>query len=233
MIPEQEVARALAHVDTLGGMFAIRSEHRAGDEPIDAACADHTAIGARLATVAAAQGTDEKRVAASSIQYELAERLLAVLVGTWSHHRLVVDPTGFTVGLDRRRWRLAVAWPRAWRAAHVPADEIVHLVAARLDVLHRGLRVHTPIAEGLLWGNAATSATLTLRGITQAGPLARARALVSCALEVDPLRHRLNGTIDGKITRRSCCLYYRTNDPRPCGDCPLTGSTAARLRRLA
>lgn len=233
MTGAEEAAQALAHVDTLGGMFAIRADSQPGDQPLDEACADHAAIGARLTVVAEAYGTSETRVAASTIQYGLAERLLAVLVGAWSLHRILVDPAGFDVGAGSRRWSLAAARPRARRTHGIPAAEIVDLVARRLTVLHSTLRAHGPIAEGLLWGNAATSARLTLRGITQPGPLARARTLVAGMLDVDPLRHRLDETADGRYVRRSCCLYYRTNDPRPCGDCPLTGSTAAKLRRPA
>ena len=232
-VPEQETAQALAQVATLGGMFTIRTGHETGDQPLDEACADHAAVGARLTVVGEAYGTNETRVAASTIQYGLAERLLAVLVGVWSHHRVVVDPAGFDVGVGSRRWSLVAARPRAWRVPGIPAAEIVTLVTQRLTVLHNTLRAHAPIAEGLLWGNAATSAMLTLRGIRQPGPLARARTLVSGMLDVDPLRHRLTATADGKYVRRSCCLYYRTNDPRPCSDCPLTGSTVARLRRPA
>ncbi|ONI84099.1 hypothetical protein ALI144C_15470 [Actinosynnema sp. ALI-1.44] len=230
-VTDNEVTRALAHVTTLGGMFTIQPEHQTGGGLLGAECADHAAIGARLAAVGASYGTDEVRVAASMLQYELSARLLAVLVGTWSHHRIVVDPAGFTVGADRGAWQLAAARHRAWRATDVPASRIVHLVAGRLEVLHRTIRSHTRIADGLLWGNVASTATVVLHGIEEPGPLARARALVSTALEVDPLRHRLDGTVGGKITRRSCCLYYRTNDPRPCEDCPLTGATVTRLRR--
>ncbi|ALG11848.1 (2Fe-2S)-binding protein [Kibdelosporangium phytohabitans] len=227
----EEVARALAHVSTLGRGFVIQPDSRPDGTPLGAECADREAIEVRLAAAGASLGTNEQRVAASWVQYELAGRLLAILVGTWSYHRIVVDPAGFAVGADRDMWHLAAPRPRAWRPAGIPVDDIVRLVVEQLEVLHRALRAHTSIAEGLLWGNAATSAARTLSGITETGPLARARALVSSALEVDPLRHRLNGGLDGKTTRRSCCLYYRSNDPRPCGDCPLIDSTAARIRR--
>jgi hypothetical protein len=44
--------------------------------------------------------------------------------------------------------------------------------AQPVESLHRSIRSHTPIAEGLLWGNMATAATRALRDIRDAAPRA-------------------------------------------------------------
>lgn len=226
---------SLAHTASLGGMCTIRLEHDAQDQPLDVMCADTDALGARLATVAMALGTNEPRVAASSVQYELAERLWAVLIATWSHHQLVVNPSGLHVGPTTTSWSLAISKPDARRLDRQPAPEIARVVLPRLKALHRTIRTHTSIAEGLLWGNAATAATLAPHGINDLAARSRAHAVVTHLLTLGPLKDRLDGPVDGTITRRSCCLYYRTRDARACGDCPLRSSTvlgrAARSRK--
>ncbi|WP_436501693.1 (2Fe-2S)-binding protein [Actinokineospora sp. HUAS TT18] len=227
MIPadEQDVVRALTDVATLGDIYQIRTDQNTRNPLLDTACTDETAVGERLTRVGVSLGTCEARAAASSVQYELAERLWAVSIAVWSHCRIVVDPGGFRVGSTAASWSLSTSQPRGWRCDAQAADVIARAVLPRLYALHRTLRSHTSIAEGLLWGNAATAATLAVRAINDVG----ARALVTDLLTLGPLRNRLAGQVGGTVTRRSCCLYYRTRHARTCGDCPLRSSTAAKL----
>ena len=55
-------------------------------------------------------------------------------------------------------------------------------------------------------------------------------AVTAALLASPPLAGRLRGDITTRIVRRTCCLHYRTSARRTCGDCPLTGSVAARRR---
>lgn len=221
-----EITRALRHLRRLSRSGVVRTDSDPDDRPLLAACADPAAVSARINAVATDLGTTEPRVAASSLQYELAERLWTVTIGVWSQTGFFLDVSQFHVGPDPAVWRLATPAPKTCRDPHPVLD--------CLEVLHRTLRTHTPVADGLLWGNAATAATLALGPVSGTTAHARASALVNELLDQAPLRDRLR-TANGVVVRRSCCLYYRTRHARTCGDCPIPAPTAvkaiARLRK--
>lgn len=176
-------------------------------------------------------GTAEARVAASSLQYEFAERLWSVALGSWAFGRVIPDlesmcyratsegslVLGFT---ELRGWNCVGASPE------MVAKLLSHLVISRLTGFHQALRAQVKIADGLLWGNAATALVLTSRSASRARSCT---AVASALLSEPPLAGRITGPVTGPIRRRSCCLFYRTGARRTCSDCPLPESAAAWL----
>lgn len=230
MATSDRIGRALADIRPISKHGVVRTESHPGDQPLREACANPAAVHARIAAAATELGTTEHRVAASSVQYELAERLWTVAIALWSQHELVLDVTRLHVGTDAAVWRLAAPRPQAWHTDDQPdrvAASLAEPVLDLLAVLHRAIRVTTPIADGLLWGNAATAATLALGRVSGTTAHARADAVVATLLALAPLRNRLD-TVNGTVVRRSCCLYYRSRAARICGDCSLSEQAAAK-----
>lgn len=176
-----------------------------------------------LAAVCRRLGTTELRVAASSMQYEFAERLWAVSLGAWVCGRVIPDLAGLRYGArEDGRLVLGLAAVRAldcgYGSSAEVADTLSDNVIGHLHVFHQTLRTATRVADGLLWGNAATALALSARS---AGLGPRGHAIASALLARAPLAGRLVGPISA-ARRRSCCLFYRTAAARTCGDCPLS-----------
>lgn len=184
------------------------------------------AMGRRLDTI-------EPRVAASALQYEVAERLWSVVLGAWAFGRVVPDFGALRIGggvdgavllgfTELTGWNCLGAEPAA------VAELLAHnVISTTLDDFHRALRTTVKIADGLLWGNAATALVLAGRS---AGRARSCFAVTSALLAQPPLVGRLVGPVNGPVRRRSCCLYYRTSARRTCADCPLPEPAAAWLR---
>lgn len=227
--------RALRAAGQIGPYFVVRAG--SCDDYVAAAdFYDPQRLHGIVGIVAHRLGTDEPRVAASSLQYELAERLWSIVIGTWLLDDLVIDlSTMACQAAPNGRIRLHLADPVAVdhrgvdpaQTATLIADNIVH---GQLAALHRGLRSTTRVAEGLLWGNAATALVLVTQTLFSRNGNHRLLALSTALLGAPPLENRLDGDITGKVLRRTCCLYYRSSARRTCGDCPLTGSAVARSR---
>jgi len=175
--------------------------------------------------------TTETRVAVSSLQYELAERFWAITLGCWVTDHLI--PEMATVGYGRSaagRIRLHLPNPTALECSGAAPEEVAavigSLVIDQLTAMHAALRSITAPAEGLLWGNAAAALVLVTNTLLRRGERHHhgVDAISREILATPPLAGRLDGDIIGAITRRSCCLYYRTAARRTCGDCPLTGT---------
>lgn len=86
------------------------------------------------------------------------------------------------------------------------------------------IRSTVPVAAGLLWGNAASSAVGALQGLAAAGivPAERCRAFGDALLELPALRGT-GGFVGPSLAfrRRSCCLFYVLPNAGMCADCPL------------
>lgn len=96
------------------------------------------------------------------------------------------------------------------------------VVERHLRPLVAAVRAVTPVAEGLLWGNAASALTGALAVLARARPgsATAATRLVEELLDLTPLRG--TGTLGPSGFRRhSCCLYYRVPGGGLCGDCAL------------
>ncbi|AQA03082.1 hypothetical protein BVC93_12300 [Mycobacterium sp. MS1601] len=178
-------------------------------------------LGAALEARATRLGTTEARVAASALQYEFAERLWAVSLGAWAFGRVVPDLTALKYGCaDDSTLILGFTAPVGTRAdtpGEVAGLLYRNVVDVQLAPFHQLLRATVKMADGLLWGNAATALVLAARSASRARSCYAATALL---LEQPPLAGRLTGPV-ATPKRRSCCLYYRTAAGRTCSDCPL------------
>lgn len=183
-------------------------------------------------------GTAEPRVAASILYQGLAARI-------WSPV-LAVAARGVVPDLSGLRWRWTPGAPVAlWLAD--PARRLKHpdgsgpaAGAAELvrDVVIEGvlrpLRTTTlrtvRLADGVLWGNAASALAGALLAPVAAGSAwaVPMTALAERLLAMEPLAGAGSFGPAG-FARRSCCLYYRVPPGGSlCGDCVFVGRRPPR-----
>ncbi|WUH96993.1 (2Fe-2S)-binding protein [Spirillospora sp. NBC_00431] len=165
-------------------------------------------------------GTGEWRVAASLVFQGLAARLWSPVVAAAA--------LGIVPDLGGLRWRWAAGEPIAFRLAEAsgwrvdgPAEAaaLVHpvIVDGHLRPLRDVMLDFVGLADGLVWGNAASA----LAGSLNVGPRDDGRrAVVEELLAREPLAEAGYLGPDGYV-RRSCCLYYRVPGGGMCGDCGL------------
>lgn len=233
-VDAERARRVIRTAGQIGPYFLVGVGPREGFVP--AADFYHPrALGDLLTAVGERIGTSEIRVAAASLDYELAERIWSIVLACWQLDRVVVDLDSMTChAAPNGRLRLRLGEPGA--VEHVGADphETAALIAAdvvdHLRAAHAGLRAATGVADGLLWGNAAAALALVARALFSRNGDETLTAVTAALLAAPPLAGRLRGDITTGIVRRTCCLHYRTSARRTCGDCPLTGSVAARRR---
>lgn len=179
-------------------------------------------------------GTAESRVAVSTLQYGLAARYWSLALGVWRCGGVILDLHGLRytlsgggsvgVTLDEPQGRDGTAMPIGEVAESLTAA----VLSGQLDALHAALRAVTPVADGLLWGNAAAALFTAARTVAAARPDARFDAVVAAMLARVPLSGHMSDGSDGVVRRRTCCLWYRTSHRYACGDCPLTGRAVLR-----
>ncbi|GAA2144603.1 (2Fe-2S)-binding protein [Actinomadura napierensis] len=219
----EEVARALRAAGRLGPYFAITTDPAEEADPTWRPLPERDPV--RLADLtdryAERLGTGERRVAASILFQGLASRLWSPVVAA-AVHGIVPDLSGL-------HWRWApgapialwLADPRGWRAdGPAEAADLVHdaVVTGQLEPLRATMRAVSRLADGLLWGNAASA----LAGGLNVGPRDPFRgALVRELLARPPLAGA--GAFGPRgFVRRNCCLYYRVPPGgEMCGDCGL------------
>ncbi|MDL5205134.1 (2Fe-2S)-binding protein [Streptomyces sp. ALI-76-A] len=225
----------LAALGPLGGFFALRTTGAPSPPPptlahvygnASAHTDEHAVLDVRVRKVADALRAPETRIAVSVAQQGLAARLWSVALGCAALYEQVPD-------LDPRllRWDPAGSapddlWLSAVRPLPATARTLTDLVLhGHLQPLANTLHARYRVAEGLLWGNAASALAgaarqvdgwARARGRTRAGGRAR-------DLAAELLAHPLlagTGTLTGTaFRRRSCCLYYRVPGGGVCGDC--------------
>ncbi|TDC57310.1 (2Fe-2S)-binding protein [Actinomadura sp. KC345] len=215
-----EVARVLGEVALLGPYFEIGAGGAEGPgwRPLPESESE------RLAQVVADYGerlgTGEGRVAASIFFQGLASRLWSPVVAA-AARGVVPDLAGL-----RWRWApgesvgLRLAEPRGWGVeGPSEAADLIHpmVVDKQLRPLHEVLSSFVGLADGLVWGNAASA----LAGSLNVGPADSARAaIVRLLLAREPLAGAGSFGADGFV-RHNCCLYYRVPGGGMCGDCGL------------
>jgi hypothetical protein len=216
------VDAALADVARVGPFFAMDTDPDVAGHPLWRPFTElcGRALPDQIAAVRIRLGTDEPRVAASLLFQGIAGRLWSPVLAVAASHGVVPD-------LDPARlyWRATSPGPVLLAAPGVsglPADaSAVHrvVVERHLRPLVEAVRAVTPVAEGLLWGNAASALVGALTVLARARPGAGVR-LVRELLDLPPLHG--TGTLGpAGFRRRSCCLYYRVPGGGLCGDCAL------------
>jgi hypothetical protein len=254
---------AVRGVARLGPFFAIET----GDEDGWPLARDTYAGGwpERVAAVARQIGAAETRVAASTVQFGYAARLWSLAFGCALLHGVVLDLSelrlsparapapALTLRLPSPRALPSpgdlplpgdVSSPPAQATATLPEQLYQQVAEMHLRPLAEALRGR--VAEGLLWGNAASAVVGSLRVIVAARPgvAQPAHDLAERMLDTGKLRGtgelsgtdelsdagersdtgELHGTgVPGQLNfrRRSCCLFYRVPGGGLCGDCSL------------
>jgi hypothetical protein len=190
-------------------------------------------------------GTSELRVSASLVQFGVAEKLLAVRLGLWARHDLVLDADAIGICIGTPRWRFGlrrsaddptlVSAPDPALDDDTVADTIAASVLTDLEVLHQAIRRHCRIADGVLWGNVAVGVVCQAARHHRHDPARAGRRMVHLRnrlLSQPPLRGRVSGVDlddgDPAYRRTTCCLYYRSAAAETCNDCAITGSVVAR-----
>jgi ferric iron reductase protein FhuF len=222
--PPAEVSRALTAAAAIGPFFVLGTDAGPGWEPATAYYPDGFLAGARVRLPEA-----EPRVAASIAQQGYAARLWSPVLGAGLLAGIVPDLARLQIRAPEAASPLALALPQpaGWRAGDLAAlAELSYrvVVAGHLEPL--ALALGSEVAEGLLWGNAASAMAGALGVLVAARPdLGEPTAALAAAL----LAHgRLADTGELGVTgeglgfrRRSCCLYYRLPGGALCGDCAL------------
>jgi ferric iron reductase protein FhuF len=231
-----EIAKVLGEVAALGPFFEIRTDEAEEVDPTWRRLPELDAGRLLGLTELYAErlGTDEPRVAASILFQGLASRLWSPVVAAAA--------LGVVPDLSGLHWRWApgapialwLAEPKGWRVPDpVVAADLVHreVVERQLMPLRDVMRGFVQLADGLMWGNAASA----LAGALRAGALrlelaAPVRTLVDELFTREPLAG--TGTFDRRgFVRRSCCLYYRVPPGgEMCGDCALLPRSARSVR---
>jgi hypothetical protein len=222
---DSQARAALADAARVGPFFAVDTDPDIADHPLWRPFTElhGRALPAQIAAVRAKLGTGETRVAASLLFQGIAGRLWSPVLAAAAEHGVLPD-----LEPARTYWRAASPGPVLLAAPGVdglsadPAAVRRVVVERHLRPLVAAVRVLTPVAEGLLWGNAASALTGALAVLTGARPAsaAQGRRLVEELLSMPPLRG--TGTLGPQgFLRRSCCLYYRVPGGGLCGDCAL------------
>jgi hypothetical protein len=218
-----EVARVLRDVARIGPYFEICTVgvDGVGWRPF---VGDVASLRALTEDYAERLGVGESRVAGSLVFQGLAARLWSPVVAAAA--------VGVVPDLGPLRWRwapgepirLGLAEPAGWHAGSLAEAAVrVHgvVVDGQLRPLREAMASVVKLADGLVWGNAASA----LAGSLNVGPAGGGRAaLVRALLAREPLAAAGSFGADGFV-RNNCCLYYRVPGGGRCGDCGLlTGS---------
>ena len=213
----------LADVARIGPFFALDTDPDIARHPLWRTFTELTggALPGQVAAARARLGTGEDRVAASLLFQGVAGRLWSPVLAAAFLHGVVPD-----LEPARTYWRAAAPGPvllAAPETAGVPASaSAVHrvVVERHLRPLVAAVRTVTPVAEGLLWGNAASALAGAWTVLARARPSEEPARLARALLETPPLRG--TGVLGPHgFRRRSCCLYYRVPGGGLCGDCAL------------
>jgi ferric iron reductase protein FhuF len=217
-----EFARVLATLRQIRGLspfFALDVGRPDGGWHDGAALLGGPALPDALRRIAARYRTGEPRVAASLFFLSYTARLLSPVVAARAVGGTAPDvrPANLWWRYDEDGLRVRIKDPVEGVGV---VESLAPVVAA--------VRAVAPVAPGLLWGNAASSAAGALRMVAVGGA-ASAEECVRLGEELfaEPPLVGAGEFIPfpGEVAfrRRSCCLYYRLDGGRAgkCGDCAL------------
>ncbi|WP_053716617.1 (2Fe-2S)-binding protein [Saccharothrix sp. NRRL B-16348] len=211
-----EFARVLATLRQIRGLspFFALDVGRPDDSWHDGEALSHgPALPDALDRISTRYRTGERRVAASLFFLGYTARLVSPVVAARA-----VDGVAPDIRPANLWWRYGPEGLQVRLKEPVAGVGIAESLAPAVEAVH----AVTPVARGLLWGNAGSSAAGALRTISRGG--------VDCLALADELfaDPPLKDTGDfipfpGEVVfrRRSCCLYYRLDGGGTCGDCPL------------
>ncbi len=228
----RRLTEALAAAAHLGPYFTLTGDSATLPLPLRTLC-EPRQLHPLLDAIGRRTGTGEARVAASTLQYGLAARCWSLILGAWQCGDVVIDleDLGYVVTAPGSV-ELAATDPSAWDCTFATADAVAALIAdtviAQLSLLHAALHTGVRIADGLLWGNAASALVSAASTLDASHPDDDLAAVTTTILAHPLLADRMIKTSPGGVRRRSCCLWYRTDERSNCADCPLTGRPVVR-----
>ncbi|MGA5421191.1 (2Fe-2S)-binding protein [Streptomyces lavendulocolor] len=236
-----------ARVAAVGPYFAVSSGPRAdaaGFRPFTALHHDPAPLAAYVAETGRRLGTDQRRVAASTLHIGTAARLWSVALATAALTGRAMDLTP-----ERLWWRTPPSgpielwlpeWPAGTTGEDVPGALYETVVVRHLGPLDEALRRDFGLSPRILHGNSASALLGAVRVLLARVPdapwsplpvaaalLAREPLASAGVLTADPRGADLGGAgprgADDPLgyRRNSCCLYYRVRDNGYCGDCIL------------
>lgn len=213
----QDVRSALVRAAALGPFFDLVTEG-AGQPVTDLY---ESGLGMLISDLRLRLGAAERRVAASTLHLGLAARLWSPVLAC-ALHGVVPDLTDLRHRTDDGGFWLPE--PRGRMTADPAPLVYEQVVEGLLTPLAEAIQREVKIADGLLWGNAASAligALLVITGADQ-GLDRPARELADRLLTTGALAGTASFTGPGlAIRRNSCCLYYLTPGGGICGDCSL------------
>ncbi|GAA2437166.1 (2Fe-2S)-binding protein [Streptomyces lavendulocolor] len=241
-----------ARVAAVGPYFAVSSGPRAdaaGFRPFTALHHDPAPLAAYVAETGRRLGTDQRRVAASTLHIGTAARLWSVALATAALTGRAVDLTP-----ERLWWRTPPSgpielwlpeWPAGTPGEDVPGALYETVVVRHLGPLDEALRRDFGLSPRILHGNSASALLGAVRvllarvpdapwsplpvaaALLAREPLASAGVLTGDPRGAGPRGADLGGAgprgADDPLSyrRNSCCLYYRVRGNGYCGDCVL------------
>ncbi len=226
--PGVDVGALLADVAGLGPFFTMGGPAAPGERPVADLQTDPQPLRERIAHVRGALRCDE-RVAASLAFQGLAAQLVSAPYAAAVLHGVVPALTPATVSWRRTEdggWTL-----RSTATALADGAALVPLLDGLLAPLVAAVRAQVPVAERLLWGNAASTVAAAKRLLVMQRPAAadRAAEVAQAVLACGPfagtgeLLPPHDPDLVWSFRRRSCCLYYRVpGSVGLCDDCVLS-----------
>jgi hypothetical protein len=231
-----DVPALFADVAPIGPFFVVSTGAAPPGGGWMTLCALHrepAPLRARIASVRAALGTDE-RVAASTAFQGLAAQVVAPLYAAAVRGAL----PGSADLAARLHWRPGGGGPWLWwpgtagsivDCTDPDAAAVSDVLIELLGPLVTAVRAQVSIAERVLWGDVASAVASARRLVVAARPevAQRATAVAERLLDAAPLARTVAlrapepPDVGWTFRRRSCCLYYRVPGGAVCGDCVL------------
>ncbi|BBZ01876.1 hypothetical protein MCHIJ_13130 [Mycolicibacterium chitae] len=186
-----------------------------------------TQLRSLLDAVGVSVGSDEGRVVASTLHYGFAARCWSLTLGVWQRGGVVLDLDGLGYVVNPSgSVDLTLNDFRGWDGSALSASEVADVMAAtviadQFEGFHTALRAVARVADGLLWGNAASALSSGARRIAAGRSDDRVTPVATALLARHPLAGKMTAAATGPWRRNTCCLWYRTRDHTKCGDCPL------------
>ncbi|MEU8686736.1 (2Fe-2S)-binding protein [Streptomyces sp. NPDC048611] len=223
----------LAQISAIGRYFTVYSGPRpdaAEFAPLADLYGKRAALEASVTAVGRRIGTDQQRVAASTLHIGTAARLWSVaLAGT------VLTGEVPDLAPERLWMRVATSGPvDLWlpqatavsRGGDLPDALYENVVVRHLLPLDEAIRRHFGLSPKVLSGNVTSALMGAVRTLNRRVPDAPhpPLPLVTALLEREPLASAGTLTVHPLAYRRhNCCLYYRVPGVGYCEECVLNG----------
>lgn len=225
----EDIADLLHRVARTGPYFVVTTGMMtaAGWRPVRTLYEDPTVLRDLVDRMQRRIGADHARVASSILFQGYAARLWSVGLGALVLGRQLpqLDPDALWWRDDDATMALHLADPAGREDPSLVAAMGRTVIGTHLEPLVRALHRLGPVADGLLWGNAA-AALLSAADVLDGASSGPAHDVAAQIMLSAPLLGTTRQRPDGSHRRLSCCLFYRTPGGSLCADCALDRSPA-------